>query len=155
MQNTKLSEHNKSPVQFQVTLKLAVVLIMAVDDSTVVDSVLENEFLLLLLAMESWCSITSHWIWDWNILFVVLMSLIHLCIYLENPFLFWDNSFLKQVLESEYPKLLRLYTDLWRRIQSLGVKVDLPNSLQVEEAVPVDLQHQQFMEQTALDSRYE
>lgn len=53
MQNTKLSEHNKSPVQFQVTLKLAVVLIMAVDDSTVVDSVLENEFLLLLLAMES------------------------------------------------------------------------------------------------------
>lgn len=66
-----------------------------------------------------------------------------------------DNSFLKQVLEGEYPKLLRLYTDLWRRILSLGVKVDLPSSLQVEDSAPLDLQHQQLMEQTALDSGYE
>ena len=30
------------------------------------------------------------------------------------------NTFLRQVLDGEYPKLVRLYSDLWRRIQSLG-----------------------------------
>ena len=30
------------------------------------------------------------------------------------------NTFLRQVLEGEYPKLVRLYSELWRRIQSLG-----------------------------------
>ena len=30
------------------------------------------------------------------------------------------NTFLRQVLDGEYPKLVRLYSELWRRIQSLG-----------------------------------
>lgn len=28
-----------------------------------------------------------------------------------------DNTFLRQAFEGEYPKLLRLYSDLWRRLQ--------------------------------------
>jgi len=30
------------------------------------------------------------------------------------------NTFLRQVLDGEYPKLVRLYSELWRRVQSLG-----------------------------------
>ena len=30
-----------------------------------------------------------------------------------------DNTFLKQAFEGEYPKLLRLYNDLWRRLQTI------------------------------------
>ena len=32
-----------------------------------------------------------------------------------------DSSFLKQALEGEYPKLLRLYNDLWRRLQQFSI----------------------------------
>lgn len=34
-------------------------------------------------------------------------------VYLLRP----ASSFLKQAFEGEYPKLLRLYNDLWRRLQ--------------------------------------
>ena len=30
------------------------------------------------------------------------------------------NTLLRQVLDGEYPKLVRLYSELWRRVQSLG-----------------------------------
>ena len=31
-----------------------------------------------------------------------------------------DNMFIKQAFEGEYPKLLRLYNDLWRRLQQFA-----------------------------------
>uniref|UniRef100_A0A4W5L5L2 Conserved oligomeric Golgi complex subunit 5 n=1 Tax=Hucho hucho TaxID=62062 RepID=A0A4W5L5L2_9TELE len=52
----------------------------------------------------------------------------------------YASSFLKQALEGEYPKLLRLYNDLWRRLQqysssiqgvissSAGLDLDLPTT---------------------------
>ena len=38
---------------------------------------------------------------------------------LKNCFIL-ANTFLKQAFEGEYPKLLRLYNDLWRRIQQFS-----------------------------------
>ena len=39
-------------------------------------------------------------------------------------FLCSASSFLKQAFEGEYPKLLRLYNDLWRRLQQFSLSVD-------------------------------
>lgn len=33
------------------------------------------------------------------------------------------SSFLKQAFEGEYPKLLRLYNDLWRRLQQYSTSL--------------------------------
>ena len=41
------------------------------------------------------------------------------------------NTFLRQVLDGEYPKLVRLYSELWRRVHSLGGPAATAN-------VPVD-----------------
>ncbi|EDV25887.1 uncharacterized protein TRIADDRAFT_24290, partial [Trichoplax adhaerens] len=35
-----------------------------------------------------------------------------------------DNTFLKQTFESEYPKLLRFYNDLWSRLKPYSVTID-------------------------------
>lgn len=37
-------------------------------------------------------------------------------------FLFLGSTFIKQAFEGEYPKLLRLYNDLWKRLQQLSPK---------------------------------
>lgn len=70
------------------------------------------------------------------------------------------NTFLRQALEGEYPKLLRLFNELWRRIQSLGgLAVDVPtgsmSSHAVDESVPVDIEHPDLVARIALDADYE
>ena len=35
-----------------------------------------------------------------------------------------ENTFLKQTFESEYPKLLRFYNDLWTRLKPYSTTVD-------------------------------
>ncbi|ESO02463.1 hypothetical protein HELRODRAFT_188714 [Helobdella robusta] len=40
-----------------------------------------------------------------------------------------NSPYLKQALEGEYPKLLRLFNDLWRRINSLGGHVTFDSTL--------------------------
>ena len=40
-----------------------------------------------------------------------------LCIIAVN---FVANTFIKQAFEGEYPKLLRLYNDLWKRMQQFS-----------------------------------
>lgn len=45
------------------------------------------------------------------------------------------NTFLRQVLDGEYPKLVRLYSELWRRIQSLGGAAPTTNVEQMSVAV--------------------
>ena len=37
-------------------------------------------------------------------------------------FLLLGSTFIKQAFEGEYPKLLRLYNDLWKRLQQLSPK---------------------------------
>ena len=77
------------------------------------------------------------------------------------PFFFnTGNTFLRQALEGEYPKLLRLFNELWRRIQSLGgLAVDVPagsmSSHTVDESVPVDIENPDLVARIALDADYE
>lgn len=37
--------------------------------------------------------------------------------------LFSASTFLKQALEGEYPKLLRLYNELWKRLQQYSASI--------------------------------
>lgn len=37
--------------------------------------------------------------------------------------LFTASTFLKQALEGEYPKLLRLYNELWKRLQQYSASI--------------------------------
>lgn len=37
--------------------------------------------------------------------------------------------FVKQAFEGEYPKLLRLYNDLWRRLQQFSISMTNMNSV--------------------------
>lgn len=71
------------------------------------------------------------------------------------------NTFLRQALEGEYPKLLRLFNELWRRIQSLGgLAVDSPAtaplvSQAADDSVPVDVESPDLAARVALDADYE
>uniref|UniRef100_A0A3Q1CJX5 Conserved oligomeric Golgi complex subunit 5 n=1 Tax=Amphiprion ocellaris TaxID=80972 RepID=A0A3Q1CJX5_AMPOC len=49
----------------------------------------------------------------------IFFQIYHLCLFL--PFL--ASSFLKQAFEGEYPKLLRLYNELWRRLQQYSASL--------------------------------
>ncbi|XP_021370975.1 conserved oligomeric Golgi complex subunit 5-like [Mizuhopecten yessoensis] len=51
------------------------------------------------------------------------------------------STFLKQAFEGEYPKLLRLYNDLWRRLQqfSLNTASHMADHLTTDEGVEEDL----------------
>ncbi|XP_031439133.1 conserved oligomeric Golgi complex subunit 5 [Clupea harengus] len=54
-----------------------------------------------------------------------------------------DSTFLKQALEGEYPKLLRLYNELWKRLQLYSASIqgglDLPVELPPSETDSQDL----------------
>lgn len=39
--------------------------------------------------------------------------------------LFIESSFIKQAFDGEYPKLLRLYNDLWKRLQQFTAKLSI------------------------------
>ena len=45
------------------------------------------------------------------------------------------SSFLKQAFEGEYPKLLRLYSDLWRRLQQFSLTMSITPSAGASELV--------------------
>ncbi|XP_014663844.1 PREDICTED: conserved oligomeric Golgi complex subunit 5-like [Priapulus caudatus] len=45
-----------------------------------------------------------------------------------------DSSFIKQAFDGEYPKLLRLYNDLWKRLQQFTAKLTISASLDGLEA---------------------
>ncbi|KAK7101689.1 conserved oligomeric Golgi complex subunit 5-like isoform X2 [Littorina saxatilis] len=47
-----------------------------------------------------------------------------------------SSSFLKQTFEGEYPKLLRLYSDLWRRLQQFSLTMTVTPSAGAAELVP-------------------
>lgn len=53
-------------------------------------------------------------------------------------FHFPASSFLKQAFEGEYPKLLRLYSDLWRRLQQFALTVSVTPSAGATEIVPLE-----------------
>ncbi|XP_076469307.1 conserved oligomeric Golgi complex subunit 5-like [Babylonia areolata] len=46
------------------------------------------------------------------------------------------SSFLKQAFEGEYPKLLRLYSDLWRRLQQFSLTMSVSASVGTSDLVP-------------------
>jgi hypothetical protein len=48
------------------------------------------------------------------------------------------SSFLKQAFEGEYPKLLRLYCDLWRRLQQFSLTMSVTASAGNAELVPAE-----------------
>lgn len=47
---------------------------------------------------------------------------------IKQLFLPTDASFLKQAFEGEYPKLLRLYNDLWRRLYQYSITLTVTPS---------------------------
>lgn len=49
-----------------------------------------------------------------------------------------SSSFLKQAFEGEYPKLLRLYSDLWRRLQQFALTVSVTPSAGSSDVVPLE-----------------
>lgn len=57
----------------------------------------------------------------------------YLCIILYLKSIFFNylfdsaSTFLKQAFEGEYPKLLRLYNDLWSRLQQFSGASSAPN----------------------------
>ncbi|XP_062374744.1 conserved oligomeric Golgi complex subunit 5 [Sardina pilchardus] len=50
-----------------------------------------------------------------------------------------DSTFLKQALEGEYPKLLRLYNELWKRLQQYSSNIQGALSTQGGLDLPMDL----------------
>lgn len=49
--------------------------------------------------------------------------------------------FLKQAFEGEYPKLLRLYNDLWKRLQQYGQNIQGKFNASGTTDICADLQH--------------
>lgn len=77
----------------------------------------------------------------------------HVCLSLKRshcsfPTSFIASTFLKQALEGEFPKLLRLYNELWKRLQQYSANIQgilgssgsgLDPDLTISEADPQDL----------------
>ncbi|ELT89629.1 hypothetical protein CAPTEDRAFT_226404 [Capitella teleta] len=69
-----------------------------------------------------------------------------------------ENTFLKQAFEGEYPKLLRLYNDLWRRIQGISVTmpaVSMATSSHTaspgpEDTIPTEMEQSELFEEKLL-----
>ena len=49
---------------------------------------------------------------------------------------FLASTFLKQAFEGEYPKLLRLYNDLWSRLQQFSSTSNVPSATLVSQMEP-------------------
>lgn len=49
--------------------------------------------------------------------------------------------FLKQAFEGEYPKLLRLYNDLWKRLQQYGQNIQGKFNARGTTDISADAQH--------------
>ena len=70
-------------------------------------------------------------------------SLLSVCVFVCVCVCPTDSTFLKQALEGEYPKLLRLYNELWKRLQLYSASIqgglDLPVELPPSETDSQDL----------------
>ena len=53
-------------------------------------------------------------------------------------YVFVGNTFLKQAFEGEYPKLLRLYNDLWKRLQQFSSHMISVGNLDIDVTLPED-----------------
>lgn len=64
------------------------------------------------------------------------------------------SSFLKQAFEGEYPKLLRLYNDLWKRLQQFSLTVDAGALSLAMESIPSGeaIEEDIFVQPTVKDS---
>ncbi|KAK6993674.1 conserved oligomeric Golgi complex subunit 5 [Biomphalaria glabrata] len=58
------------------------------------------------------------------------------------------SSFLKQSFEGEYPKLLRLYNDLWRRLQQFSIALSVTPSAGNVDIIPAGETEEDFFAQT-------
>ena len=59
-----------------------------------------------------------------------------------------DSSFLKQAFEGEYPKLLRLYNDLWRRLHQFSITLTVTPSSGVQDMAARGDTDEDFFAQT-------
>ncbi|XP_063073972.1 conserved oligomeric Golgi complex subunit 5 [Engraulis encrasicolus] len=50
-----------------------------------------------------------------------------------------DSTFLKQALEGEYPKLLRLYNELWKRLQQYSTSIQGALASSAQQEMPVEV----------------
>ena len=61
------------------------------------------------------------------------------------------NTFLKQAFEGEYPKLLRLFNDLWKRLQPFKSNMTmLKKDMPIDSFIPEDSE----MENGHVDQEY-
>ena len=72
-----------------------------------------------------------------KVIFGYFFSVGFLLINIDNscPF-FLASTFLKQAFEGEYPKLLRLYNDLWSRLQQFSSAANVPSAPLVPQMEP-------------------
>lgn len=58
-----------------------------------------------------------------------------------------ESSFLKQAFEGEYPKLLRLYNDLWKRLRQFNVTSNTTATVSLTDLVMADSTEEDFFSQ--------
>ncbi|CAG5125041.1 unnamed protein product, partial [Candidula unifasciata] len=66
-----------------------------------------------------------------------------------------NSSFLKQAFEGEYPKLLRLYNDLWRRLHQFSITLTVTPSAGVELAPGKDSLDNFFVQTEKAEQHYD
>lgn len=66
-----------------------------------------------------------------------------------------DSSFLKQAFEGEYPKLLRLYNDLSRRLHQFSITLTVTPSAGIELAASRDGDDDFFVQTEKAEQHYE
>ncbi|XP_052781964.1 conserved oligomeric Golgi complex subunit 5-like isoform X2 [Mya arenaria] len=65
------------------------------------------------------------------------------------------SSFLKQAFEGEYPKLLRLYNDLWKRLQQFSLSVETDSLSLATDVIAMEMQEEDiFMPSANKDKQY-
>ena len=50
------------------------------------------------------------------------------------------NTFIKQAFEGEYPKLLRLYNDLWRRLKPISKEIKMSIQMAAPDTVEGEME---------------
>lgn len=58
-----------------------------------------------------------------------------------------ESSFLKQAFEGEYPKLLRLYNDLWKRLRQFNVTSNTTATVSLTDLVMAESTEEDFFSQ--------
>ena len=73
---------------------------------------------------------------------------------------FSASTFLKQAFEGEYPKLLRLYNDLWKRLHQFSLNVETGSLSVATDAMvaeqPIEsLEEDIFRQSSSQEAKYE